>query len=94
MRPSDFGRWMQLAVVYDGEAEILTHYRDGEPLGVIPLPEVVPLAIGRAEIGNWTPPPHDSRQIRNFNGRMDELMIFDQALTATELARLYENGNP
>lgn len=94
MRSSDFGRWIQLAVVYDGDAKIVSHYRDGEPLGVIPLPEVVPLAIGKAEIGNWTPPPHDSRQIRNFNGRMDELILFDQALTATELARLYEDGKP
>jgi hypothetical protein len=94
MQPSDFGRWMQLAVVYDGESSMVTHYRDGELLGAARLPTVVPLAIGNAEIGNWTPPPKDSRQIRHFNGRMDEMLIFEGALSANEIFELYQNGKP
>ncbi|MEM9366706.1 MAG: LamG domain-containing protein [Planctomycetota bacterium] len=94
MRPSDFGRWMQLAVVYDGESSTVTHYRDGELLGSALLPTVVPLEIAKAEIANWTPPLDSSRQVRHFNGRMDEMLIFDSALPANEIVALYENGKP
>ena len=94
MQPSDFGRWMQLAAVYDGEAGTVTQYRDGEVLGSVQVQRVVPLRIGNAEIGNWSPPPHNSRQIRHFNGRIDEVSIFDQMLTAEEIRQLYENENP
>lgn len=94
MQPADFGRWMQLAVVYDGENKSVTHYRDGEVLGEVPLPVVVPITIGKAEIGNWSPPPQDARQIRQFNGRIDEMLIFDVALNPTEIGAAYENGKP
>lgn len=94
MDPSDFGRWTQLAVVYDGETGMVSHFRDGDLLGKVELPAVVPLAIGKAEIGNWSPPRQDSRQIRHFNGRMDELLIFDVALTPAEIGAVYENWNP
>ena len=94
MQPADFGRWMQLAVVYDGDKKSVTHYRDGGVLGEVPLPVVVPIAIGKAEIGNWSPPPQDARQIRQFNGRIDEMLIFDVALNPTEIGAAYENGKP
>jgi hypothetical protein len=85
---------MQLAVVYDGDKKSVTHYRDGGVLGEVPLPVVVPIAIGKAEIGNWSPPPQDARQIRQFNGRIDEMLIFDVALNPTEIGAAYENGKP
>ena len=94
MRPADFGRWMQLAVVYDGKAGTVSHYRDGALQGRVKLKEVVPLTIGNAEIGNWTPPPKDSRQIRQFNGRIDEMLIFDEALSDAEISQLHESGKP
>ncbi len=94
LRPFDFGRWVQLAVVYDGGSGTVAHYRDGQLSGVVALPAVVPLAIGKAEIGNWTPPEHNSRQVRQFNGRMDEMLIFSVALSEFEIQELYQNGNP
>lgn len=94
MQPSDFGRWIQLAAVYDGEAGTVSHYRDGELTGVVELPHVVPLAIGKAEIGNWSPPAEKTRQVRNFNGRMDELIIFKNALSSQEIEALYHDGKP
>mgnify|MGYP003639025626 CR=1 FL=1 len=94
MAPADFGRWTQLAVAYDGGSGSVTHYRDGSLLGQIDLSVTVPLAIGKAEIGNWTPPQDDSRQVRQFNGRMDEMMIFNEALSAVKIQELYQHGNP
>jgi hypothetical protein len=94
MSASDFGRWIQLAVVYNADNSSVTHYRDGNALGTVRLPVVVPIAIGKAEIGNWTPPPNDARQIRHFNGRIDEMLIFDKALPKNQIQDLYRNGKP
>ncbi|MEM1294396.1 MAG: LamG-like jellyroll fold domain-containing protein, partial [Verrucomicrobiota bacterium] len=94
MEPSDFGRWMQLAVIYDGSSGMVTHFRDGSVLGTAMVDATIPLAIGNAEIGNWTPRPRSQREVRNFNGRIDELMIFDRALRPDELLELYHHGKP
>lgn len=93
--PYDLGRWMHLAVVYDGPARRVTHYRNGEPIGSSPLEGVVPLGIGPAEIGNWnTLTWVDGTPIRSFNGRIDELAVFSAPLDAAELRRAYQSGSP
>ena len=52
------------------------------------------LRIGNAEIGNWGDPNRKdpSYAIRNLNGRIDELAIFDAALSEKEIKTLYEKG--
>lgn len=91
--PYDLGCWMHLAVVYDGAARRVTHYRNGVQVASSELPAVVPLVIGPAEIGNWnTLTSPDGAPIRNFNGRMDELAVFAAALDAGEVRRAYESG--
>jgi hypothetical protein len=80
--------------VYDGKAGTVSHYRDGARQGRVALKKVVPLAIGNAEIGNWTPPPEDARQTRQFNGRIDEMLLFDDVLTDAEINQLYTDGKP
>ncbi|MEM0969319.1 MAG: LamG-like jellyroll fold domain-containing protein, partial [Verrucomicrobiota bacterium] len=47
MEASDFGRWVQLAVVYDGDAGTVTHFRDGAPAESTSLMRIVPIAIGQ-----------------------------------------------
>ena len=88
MQPSDFGRWMQLSTVYDGVGGEVHHYLNGQCIGTVSLPVTVPVHIGLAEIGNWTP-GKGNREVRNFNGRMDELLIFKKALSPREIANLY-----
>ena len=56
------------------------------------LNKVVPLVIGKAEIANRTHPDKGSK-IRHFNGRIGELLIFNDALSASEIAELHQNGN-
>lgn len=95
MRPSDFGRWMQLAVVYDGATGVVTHFRDGILIGRVEVDAIVPLAIGDAEIGNWTPGGElQARKIRHFNGRVDEFLILDRALIEEEVKEFYRWGQP
>jgi len=91
--PSDFGRWMHLAAVYDGANGIVRHYRNAELIGEVTVSPTVPLHIGDALIGNWSPPPEDLSQIRNFNGRMDDMAIFSEALSSSEIQDLYSSGN-
>ncbi|MBT5813045.1 MAG: hypothetical protein HOI15_01655 [Opitutales bacterium] len=94
IEPSDFGRWMHLVATYDGASGTVRHYRNGELVGNVIASPVVPLSIDDALIGNWSPAPHSPNQIRNFNGRMDDLAIFSEALSSTEIQALYEAGKP
>lgn len=91
--PSDMGRWMQLAVSYHRDTGIVRHYQDGILIGEASVDSMVPIDMGAAEIGNWTPPAKQAREIRNFNGRIDEILIFNEALNASEISGYY-TGTP
>ena len=85
---------MHLAAVYDGESGTVRYYHNGNAIGVFAVTPLVPLQIGDALIGNWSPAPHSRNQIRNFNGRMDDLAIFREALTPGEIQELHRAGKP
>jgi Concanavalin A-like lectin/glucanases superfamily/FecR protein len=89
------GSWMQLAFVYDSRGKTLTHYLDGQQVGVSPMDAQTPLTTGALEIGNWTPTVAVSIEpIRAFNGRMDEFLVFSRALRPEEIQRHWEAGRP
>ncbi|TWU33250.1 LamG-like jellyroll fold domain-containing protein [Novipirellula artificiosorum] len=93
---SHLGRWMHLATVHDRESRQVTHFANGEVLARLRIQEsTVPLTLGDTEIGNWgTPPTYSPQKIRNLNGRIDELVLFGEALSDTEVGELYELGKP
>lgn len=93
MTPSDFGRWTQVGLVYDGEKHTVTHYRDGAPIGNLNR-SLAELEIGGAEIGNWSPPKRRGREVRNFNGRIDEFVIYRRALSGSEMKSRFLQGMP
>ena len=45
------------------------------------------------EIGNRTRTEKGSQKIRHFNGRFGALMIFDEALSESEISDLHKDGN-
>jgi ferric-dicitrate binding protein FerR (iron transport regulator) len=93
--PERFGRWVHLAVVYDPAAEKVTHYVDGRAAAELPIEMDVPLRIGDAEIGNWNVGTFRNKSpVRNFNGGMDEFMLFSRALSGAEVEKLYAQGRP
>jgi hypothetical protein len=92
LSPSDFGRWMHLAVIYNGTDGTVTHYRNGVASKVIKLLKIVPIEIGKAQIGNWD--SKEQREIRNFNGRMDDLSIYGEALSNSDIVELYQSSKP
>jgi ferric-dicitrate binding protein FerR (iron transport regulator) len=93
--PERFGRWVHLAVTYDTAAGLVTHYVDGHPVVEYEMESEIPLRFGDAELGNWNAATFRNKHpVRNFNGAMDEFMLFSRALTAAEVEKLYAQGRP
>jgi hypothetical protein len=92
-----FGMWLHLAVVLDGDGERVVHYVNGLPVGEKELRIDPPFRIGATELGNWNAkgfPGNDAFLIRNFSGAMDEFLLFGRALNAEEIGGLYTDGKP
>ncbi|MGB7344541.1 MAG: LamG-like jellyroll fold domain-containing protein [Pirellulaceae bacterium] len=97
--PSLSGKWLHLATVYDVDAKQTTHFLDGRLIHQEMIPDaqlVETTRIGMASIGNWSMPTKedDHFAIRNLNGSLDELAIFQAALTPAEIVQMYESGKP
>lgn len=92
------GQWVHLATTYDADEVFVTHYVNGELATREPLMEPASrlLKIGKATIGNWSDPSvqHHASSVRNFNGCMDELIVFGEALDQEEVRRIFEVGRP
>ena len=91
-----FGKWIQLAAVYDGAAGQMSLYLNGKLVAAKPA-ERRELTLGTLELGNWTPvtqKPDAKYRIRDFHGRMDEFALLSRPLSTQEIHRLYEIGKP
>ncbi|MFN4257862.1 MAG: LamG-like jellyroll fold domain-containing protein [Gemmataceae bacterium] len=93
--PEHFGRWLHLALVCDGKTGTVSHWLNGEMVQTLPLRTPPVFRFGTAELGNWKPiHPKTGFPIRNFNGRMDELLLYGRALSADEIRYHYQIGKP
>lgn len=96
---SKSGQWFHIAAVYDPVGRQVVQYVNGEELArqkIVDKFYISTLRIGPAEIGNWGQPFRKTPwfAVRNLNGAIDELAIFNAALTSDELQSLYEKGRP
>lgn len=96
---SKSGQWFHLAAVYDPAERFVAQYVNGKQVShqtIVDKFHVKTLRIGPAEIGNWGQPFRESPwfAVRNLNGVIDELAIFEDALSSEEIVTLYENGKP
>jgi hypothetical protein len=88
------GAWCQLAVTIDNTRGLIRHYYNGRKISEQTLVVRQKLRIGSAELGNWGLPASVDRQpIRNFDGRIDEFIIFQEALSEEEIRKLYDQGH-
>ena len=97
--PSLSGKWFQIATVYNVDEKTTTHYVNGEVVSKDRIPDqyvVETVKIGNASIGNWNEPTRADPKfaLRNLNGAIDEFAIFNQALSSSEIADLYQKGRP
>ncbi len=92
---SNLGRWIHLCTVYNRQAREVVHYVDGRVMRRIPLKFDTVLRLGNVELGNWGVPLEGSTySVRHLNGRMDEFVIFGQALKEADVRELYQVGAP
>lgn len=87
--------WMHLATVYDGSN--LWLYIDGEAPSTI-YRQGVETSNGVAQTGLLTmgnsPAYISAYNTENFNGKIDDIFIYDRALSASEINELYTAFNP
>lgn len=91
------GEWLFLVSVFDPENREVAHYVDGKKISTQEIEDrffIERLRIGNAEIGNWGLPFREDPwfAIRNLNGRMDEIVVFDAALGEEEISTLHERS--
>jgi hypothetical protein len=90
-------RWCMVTGVIDTATNQISLYLNGEFSDKID-PKLIPvIQIGSATIGGWDNQGRGdstSENTHNLSGRMDELMIFQKALTAEEIKQIYEAGKP
>jgi hypothetical protein len=90
------GQWIHVASIFDGTSQTVRHYFNGKR---VPCEGSLrydgPIRIGDAELCNWgRPVDQSSHAIRNFNGRMDEFLMLNDALDEAEILEIYNAGNP
>lgn len=93
--PRQVGVWTCVCSTYDRSSRKVTHCFNGKQVFSETLEIDQPIRIGMAEIGNWGVPHRPKRHaVRNFIGRMDELTIWNVALSEQQIADIYENSHP
>ena len=90
-------QWHHVVVVYDDSATENTYYVDGsqEPNTGDAVASIQYYTDAYPVIGNAhnTKSYNDYYNVALFNGTMDEVAIFDKALSASEVQDLYNKGN-
>lgn len=89
--PQDLGRWIHLVTTINTGSATVAHFRDGQEVGRQVLNDMGPLRLGAAELGNWQA-QGASHPLRNLNGRVDEFMILNRVLSATEITAMHRTG--
>jgi hypothetical protein len=79
--------WHHLAVVDHGDGTV-DFYKDGAFMETVTKTNYNSDSAGRAAIGAWTDPSF----AQGFNGAVDEVTVYDRALTAEEVSCLSRAG--
>ncbi len=85
----DFGRWIHLATVIDGERGVMKHFVNGKEVASGTMKRRPAVQLGMANLGNFDTAAQmqqDTGKYRSFNGRIDEFALFTRALTEAEIA--------
>ncbi|MFZ5829504.1 MAG: LamG domain-containing protein, partial [Planctomycetota bacterium] len=92
--PLPLGQWHHVAFVVDGST--LTLFRNGVPVAAAPcqgLSRFAPPALGIGAKLDETGRARDRKNTGFWDGRIDELAIFNFALTAEQIWALFESEN-
>ncbi|MHC4790812.1 MAG: LamG-like jellyroll fold domain-containing protein, partial [Planctomycetota bacterium] len=84
---SMFGEWFHITVVYSREARTVDFYIDGQHDVQRTYSAARSAVLGPLRIGGW------DWETRNFDGKIDELRLYDRALRADEVRQIYQEGS-
>jgi hypothetical protein len=87
------GGWNMVAMVCDQPANRVALYFNGKKQLEAPPSHREAIKFGPAMIGGWNPTSVPNAEDCTLDGRMEELMIFDTALSAEEILKIYEGAN-
>ena len=99
--PDIIGHWTHLAVTYNSSTSEVAQYINGELLNMHRTfidrdyqTTTVPIRFGNTQIANWYPTTGDICVCRSFHGKMDEFLLVSRALSASEIAEMYNSSKP
>lgn len=82
LTPDKLGQWIHLAITIDRSAKTMAHYMNGEIVCVLPFHGRQAFSLRNVDIGNWCP---KSEPIKNLDGAIGEIRIYDNALSHQEI---------
>jgi hypothetical protein len=82
------GQWSHVVVTYDAAAGLATTYLNGAPVNTYPVSGQIGDAGKQMRIGGRQNTDSNS-VLQNFEGLIDEVGLFNRAITATEVQQLY-----
>ena len=91
------GVWSHVCSTFSQPEGMVRHYLNGKEVAEHLFDFGRPLQIGIGDIGNWSVPaksPRRPRPPRNFVGAMDEMTIWNVALSAEEIREIYQQHRP
>ncbi|MFC1704891.1 LamG-like jellyroll fold domain-containing protein [Nanoarchaeota archaeon] len=77
--------WHYIATVYDSDADSVSFYLDGQLNSNVSYTTANPVILGPGRIGDW------DGGGREFNGTIDDLIIYNHTLTSQQIKAIYEN---
>jgi hypothetical protein len=80
------GQWRHVVVTYDSTAKVMSLYTNGVLLATHTYTTAVAANLGAAHIGNW------SGGSRAYDGLIDEVVIYGNVLSASQVLAHYTNG--
>lgn len=89
------GKWCHVALVISKPERTMAVYINGKPSTVSLMKEDGPITPGMCRLGNWLRDPEwPHAPVRGLRGRIDELAIWDRALSLEEISQLVKDGQP
>jgi hypothetical protein len=82
--------WVHVAGTYDGSS--INIYLNGDPAGSVPYTQPAFVSTAPVTIGTFVQGGYQ-QQILSFGGNIDEVEIFNRALSASEIASIYQAGS-
>ncbi|MFC4993211.1 LamG-like jellyroll fold domain-containing protein [Rubritalea tangerina] len=95
------GQWQQVATTWNLQTQKVSLFANGSPLkswSSIPSEmqawSIKALSFGPMNVGHWNMESFYGQSSRHFQGKIDELLVFDRDLSPTEIQQIYQAGMP